>query len=157
MTAGQPVTLQLIQTHNSLWDPAKAQVTLNARCDARIVPSAAAAEGARVDYAHVAVIDALFGEEQRKELLTMLTEPEWDHTKVRPLYVFGPGQCMCLPERRLLQAYVCMPYCTLSIALSIPAADKQCILVTARGHLSHNVPPGQHCDLCLDQAGICIG
>ena len=58
------------------------QPTMNVRLDARIVPSPASAEGARLDYSHVVVIDHFFDEPQRAELLAQLTHPGWDHSQV---------------------------------------------------------------------------
>ena len=54
-----------------------AQVTLNARVDARLVPHG---NGMRLDYGHIVVLDNLIDEPQRKALLDLLTMPDWDHS-----------------------------------------------------------------------------
>lgn len=56
---------------------------MNVRLDARIVPSMASCEGARLDYAHVVVIDGFLEEHQRAELLAQLTHSGWNHAQVR--------------------------------------------------------------------------
>lgn len=72
-----------ITTAPTSWDPAQAKITLNARLDARIVPSPASPHAVRVDYSHVVVLDGFLGEAQRCELLDQLTHPGWDHSQVR--------------------------------------------------------------------------
>ena len=54
-----------------------AQVTLNARLDARLVPHG---NGMRLDYGHLVVLDNFIDEQPRKALLDLLTMPEWDHS-----------------------------------------------------------------------------
>ena len=76
------VRFQQLHTHATAWDPETVQITVNARLDARIVPSPSCQAGARVDYAHVAVLDDFFEESHRVELLDMLTAPTCDHTQV---------------------------------------------------------------------------
>ena len=71
-----------LATAPSSWSPASAKITLNARLDARIVPSAASPHGVRVDYSHVVVLDSFCEEAHRAELLARLTHPGWDHTQV---------------------------------------------------------------------------
>lgn len=43
---------------------------------------ACASAGLRLAYAHVVVLDGLFGEAQRAALLDLLTAPGWDETQV---------------------------------------------------------------------------
>ncbi|KAK9806407.1 hypothetical protein WJX73_002680 [Symbiochloris irregularis] len=73
-----------VSTQHTTWQPAQAQVTVNARCDARIVPSAASPEGARVAYSHVAVLDDFIDEPTRSSLLALLTAEGWDHSQGPP-------------------------------------------------------------------------
>lgn len=73
-----------IQTHSSDWSPDTAQVTLNARIDARLVPRAAPNQGLRLSYGHIVVLDNFIGELERCELLSFLTQWEWDHSSGPP-------------------------------------------------------------------------
>lgn len=75
------LSLSRVQTHESSWDPNTAQVTLNARLDARLVPHG---DGMRLDYGHVVVLDDFIGEPQRQALLDLLTQPDWDHSEGPP-------------------------------------------------------------------------
>ncbi|KAK9804412.1 hypothetical protein WJX72_011538 [[Myrmecia] bisecta] len=79
-----PLKLRALQTHETGWDPASVKVAINARLDARIVPSAASPDGARLDYAHIVVLDDFFGEDERVALLGFLTAPDWDHSRGPP-------------------------------------------------------------------------
>ena len=38
--------------------------------------------GVRLAYSHVVVLDSFFGEPEREALLSQLTQPGWDHSKV---------------------------------------------------------------------------
>ncbi len=40
------------------------------------------AAGVRLAYSHVVVLDSFFGEPEREALLSELTQPGWDHSKV---------------------------------------------------------------------------
>ena len=71
------LSLSQVETHESSWDPITAQVTLNARLDARLVPCG---NGMRLDYGHVVVLDNFIDEPQRKALIDLLTKPDWDHS-----------------------------------------------------------------------------
>lgn len=73
-----------IQTHSSDWSPDTVQVTLNARIDARLVPCAAPQQGLRLSYGHIVVLDNFVGEDERNELLDLLTQPGWDHSQGPP-------------------------------------------------------------------------
>ena len=73
--------LSPVKTHESTWDPSTAQVTLNARLDARLVPQGSAM---RLDYSHVVVLDDFIGEPERQGLLEFLTQPDWDHSNGPP-------------------------------------------------------------------------
>ena len=75
------LSLTPVKTHDSKWDPDTAQVTLNARLDARLVPQGSAM---RLDYSHVVVLDNFFGEPERQALLNLLTAPGWDHSEGPP-------------------------------------------------------------------------
>ena len=80
MAAAQSsIEFEFLRTHDTAWTPDQVQVTLNARCDARIVPSPASPQGARVDYAHVVVLDNFFDAAQQTELLDLITVPGWEH------------------------------------------------------------------------------
>lgn len=73
-----------IQTHSSEWSPDNIAVALNARLDARLVPCTTPKEGMRLSYSHVVVLDNFIGEEEREQLLSMLTKPDWDHSQGPP-------------------------------------------------------------------------
>ena len=73
-----------IQTHSSDWSPDTVQVTLNIRVDARLVPCAPPQQGLRLSYGHIVVLDNFIGENERKELLDLLTQPGWDHSQGPP-------------------------------------------------------------------------
>ena len=75
------LSLKEISTHESDWDPALLQVTLNARLDARLVPHGSAM---RLDYGHVVVLDNFIGEPERQSLIDTLTQPSWDHSQGPP-------------------------------------------------------------------------
>lgn len=75
------LSLSQVQTHESSWDPNTAQVTLNTRLDARLVPHGS---GMRLDYGHVVVLDNFIDEPQRQALLDLLTKPEWEHSEGPP-------------------------------------------------------------------------
>lgn len=75
------LSLKEISTHESDWDPALLQVTLNARLDARLVPHGSAM---RLDYGHVVVLDNFIGEPERQSLIDTLTQPGWDHSQGPP-------------------------------------------------------------------------
>lgn len=75
------LSLSQVETHESSWDPIIAQVTLNARLDARLVPHG---NGMRLDYGHIVVLDNFIEEPQRKVLLDLLTKPDWDHGEGPP-------------------------------------------------------------------------
>ena len=75
------LSLTPVKIHESKWDPDTAQVTLNARLDARLVPQGSAM---RLDYSHVVVLDNFFGETERQPLLDLLTQPGWDHSEGPP-------------------------------------------------------------------------
>ena len=62
-----------VATHDTVWTPKQAKVTLNARLDARIVPCGGAGGGARLAHSHVVVLDDFFGEAEHSELLELLT------------------------------------------------------------------------------------
>ena len=62
-TGPAQLPLQPLATHESPWTPDAVACALNARLDARLVPSEAAPDGLRVDYAHVVVLDNFIGEE----------------------------------------------------------------------------------------------
>eukprot|EP00887_Chlorella_sp_A99_P001233 scaffold14.g1233.t1 len=70
-----PLPFRLLATQPTDWDPAAAAVTLCARLDGCIVPSAAAPEGARVSYSHLVVIDDFVPDSVRQQLLDFLTGP----------------------------------------------------------------------------------
>ncbi len=69
----QQLDLTPLETHETSWQPSHARLTLNVTLDAMIVPSASGA--ARVDTAHLVVLDDFIGEEERRELLDFITEP----------------------------------------------------------------------------------
>lgn len=75
------LSLSQVKTHESSWDPDTAQVTLNTRLDARLVPHGS---GMRLDYGHVVVLDNFIDEPHRQALLDLLTKPEWDHSEGPP-------------------------------------------------------------------------
>ena len=75
------LSLSQVKTHESSWDPSTAQVILNARLDARLVPHGS---GMRLDYGHLVVLDNFIDELQRKALLELLTKPDWDHSEGPP-------------------------------------------------------------------------
>lgn len=75
------LSLSQVKTHDSSWDPVTAQVTLNARIDARLVPRG---NGMRLDYGHIVVLDNFIDEPQRGALLDLLTKPGWDHSEGPP-------------------------------------------------------------------------
>ena len=75
------VSLIEIRMHESEWDPASLQVTLNARLDARLIPHNNAM---RLDYGHVVVLDNFIGEPERQSLIDTLTLPGWDHSQGPP-------------------------------------------------------------------------
>ncbi len=75
------ISLSEITTHESEWLPDSVQITLNARLDARLVPHGS---GLRLDYSHVVVLDNFIGEPERKSLLEVLTQPDWDHSQGPP-------------------------------------------------------------------------
>lgn len=62
-----------LQVHESPWDPDSTACTLNVALDGCIVPSESL--GARVDKAHVVVLDDFVSPSDRKELLDWITEP----------------------------------------------------------------------------------
>ncbi|PNH11163.1 Ankyrin repeat domain-containing protein [Tetrabaena socialis] len=64
-----------IQTHDTAWQPGSCRVALNVTLDACIVPDGSGA--ARVDTAHLVVLDDFIGEAERAELLEAITEPGW--------------------------------------------------------------------------------
>lgn len=66
--------LQPLPTHETQWRPSDVTVALNVALDACIVPTADGS-GARVDCAHVVVLDNFFGEAERSGLLDFITEP----------------------------------------------------------------------------------
>lgn len=88
------IEFEVLEIHTTDWEAKKARVTLNMRCDARIVPSLSSPGGARVDHAHVVVLDNFFDEKQRVELLNLITEKGWDHAQVRCSSVLCP--CLVL-------------------------------------------------------------
>ena len=61
-TGPAQLPLRPLATHESSWTPDAVACALNARLDARLVPSEAAPGGLRVDYAHVVVLDNFLGE-----------------------------------------------------------------------------------------------
>lgn len=75
------LSLSHVKTHESSWDPNSAQVTLNTRLDARLVPHGS---GMRLDYGHIVVLDNFIEECQRQALLDLLTKPDWDHSQGPP-------------------------------------------------------------------------
>ena len=65
-----------VQTHDTAWSPGDATVALNLTLDACIVPTSCdPACPARVDCAHLVVLDDFIGESERQELLDFITEP----------------------------------------------------------------------------------
>lgn len=70
-SARNPLNLQPITTHPTSWRPSSARVTLNISLDACIVPDASG--DARVDKAHLIVLDDFIGENERMELLDFIT------------------------------------------------------------------------------------
>lgn len=69
----EQLELKPLETHDTSWQPSQARVTINVTLDAMIVPGASGA--ARVDTAHLIVLDNFIGEKERKELLDFITEP----------------------------------------------------------------------------------
>jgi len=61
-----------LATHPTSWDPNSLEVPLNIRLDGCIVPSSSAAEGARISFSHVVVLDGLVDEDIRQEILKIL-------------------------------------------------------------------------------------
>lgn len=61
-TGPAQLPLRPLATHESPWAPDAVACALNARLDARLVPSEATPDGLRVDYAHVVVLDNFLGE-----------------------------------------------------------------------------------------------
>ena len=79
-------TLQ-VPEEGSKWDPKAAKCSLNAEIEGAMVFTRTAAgggEGVRWDTAKVVVIDDFFGEKEREELLALVTEEGWDHSKGPP-------------------------------------------------------------------------
>lgn len=68
-----PPGIELLATHDSDWAPHACSVTLNVTLDACIVPTSSGE--ARLDTAHVVVLDDFFGEPEREELLSFITQP----------------------------------------------------------------------------------
>ena len=62
-TGPAQLPLRPLATHESPWAPDAVACAMNARLDARLVPSETAPGGLRVDYAHVVVLDNFLGEE----------------------------------------------------------------------------------------------
>ncbi|GLI65809.1 hypothetical protein VaNZ11_009432 [Volvox africanus] len=71
-----PLNLRPIATHATSWRPTDSRVTLNVTFDACIVPDATGA--ARVDKAHLVVLDNFIGEAERTGLLDFITHPGWN-------------------------------------------------------------------------------
>ncbi|GIL79132.1 hypothetical protein Vretifemale_8519 [Volvox reticuliferus] len=70
------LNLRRIATHPTSWRPTDSRVALNVTLDACIVPDATGA--ARVDKAHLVVIDDFISEGDRIGLLDFITHPGWD-------------------------------------------------------------------------------
>jgi len=76
-----------VPEEGSKWDPKAAKCSLNAEIEGAMVFTRTAAgggEGVRWDTAKVVVIDDFFGEKEREELLALVTEEGWDHSKGPP-------------------------------------------------------------------------
>ncbi|GIL61332.1 hypothetical protein Vafri_15808 [Volvox africanus] len=71
-----PLGLRPIATHATTWRPTDSKVTLNVTFDACIVPDTTGT--ARVDKAHLVVLDNFIGEAERTGLLDFITHPGWD-------------------------------------------------------------------------------
>lgn len=79
-------TLQL-PDKGSKWDPKTVKCSLNAQIEGAMVYTRTAAggrEGVRWDTAKVVVLDDFFGGKERDELLALITEEGWDHSKGPP-------------------------------------------------------------------------
>lgn len=66
-----PLPFKLLATQLTSWDPASVSLRMNLRLDGCIVPSDA--EGARLSYSHIAVLDNFIDDATRRELLHFLT------------------------------------------------------------------------------------
>lgn len=66
-----PLKLDLVATHPTAWDPASATVSMNLRMDGCIVPSEA--EGGRLSYSHIVVLDDFLDDAPRRQLRDFLT------------------------------------------------------------------------------------
>lgn len=75
-----PEGTEPLGTHETDWDPQACSPTLNIALDACIVPTSTGE--ARLDTAHVVVLDDFFGEAERQELLAFITQQGKLHDKV---------------------------------------------------------------------------
>ena len=67
-----PFEFKYIATHPTSWDPNSLEIPLNIRLDGCIVPSSSAAEGARISYSHVVVLDGLVDDDTRRAIQKIL-------------------------------------------------------------------------------------
>lgn len=74
--------MQLVKKHETSWQASEAKVVMNIRLDARVVPSPA--NGARIAYSHLVVVDDLVTEVDRAQLLDFITAAGHDHSHGPP-------------------------------------------------------------------------